>query len=164
MTIKTARFGNVEATAEDIISFPDGILGFAASQSFVILNHGQGAFRWLQSVDEPSLAFLVTDPACYFPDYAPAISEEAAESLGLKEQSPMLVYTIVTIPRGKPQQMTLNLAGPIVINAATRKGRQFVIDDEAYSIRQRVFEATEAPPEQKDDTNPTLEHRSEAAA
>jgi len=35
--------------------------------------------------------------------------------------------------------MTLNLAGPLVINAAERIGRQIVLEDKAYPVRHRVF-------------------------
>jgi len=93
----------------------------------------------LQSVEQGEIAFLVIDPAHYVSDFAPVMPEKLANELKLTEETPRLVYTIVTIPRGKPEEMTLNLAGPLVINAESGQARQIVIEDDAFPIRFRVF-------------------------
>jgi flagellar assembly factor FliW len=36
--------------------------------------------------------------------------------------------------------MTVNLAGPLVVNAESGQAVQIVLDDEAYPIRFRVFD------------------------
>lgn len=132
----TVRFGEIDLTAEDIITMPEGILGFPQSTSFVLIQHKEGSpFRWLQSLDQPEIAFLVVDPAIYVADYTPEMPEDDARELQLDEDTPQLVYTIVTIPRGKPEELTLNLAGPIVINAASRKARQVVLEDPLYGTK-----------------------------
>jgi flagellar assembly factor FliW len=92
--------------------------------------------------EDPSLAFLVVEPTHFVHEYAPVLSDEAASSLELDESTPQLVYTIATIPNGKPDEMTINLAGPIVINGLTRSARQLVIEDPNYSIKHRVFGKT----------------------
>lgn len=139
-TIETPRFGAIEFTDDDVIFFDEGILGFPDSHRFVILCHREGSpFRWLQSLDEAWLAFLMTDPARFLADYEPEISNEDAERLGLTEETPRLLFTLVSIPPGHPEEMTLNLAGPVVINVAARRGRQLVLDDPTYSVKYRVF-------------------------
>ncbi len=121
---------------------PDGLLGFPDFTRYLILQHRDGSpFRWLQCLDEPTLAFLIVDPSHYVSEYAPTLSDEAQASLELDAESPVLVYTIVTIPRGMPEKMTINLAGPIVINGANRKASQLVIDDPQYSVRHSVFDS-----------------------
>ena len=85
------------------------------------------------------MAFLVVPPFAYVPDYDPVVKAEIAEALGLLEDTPRLIFTMVTIPPGQPEEMTINLAGPLVINADTRMAKQVVIEHEAYTIRHRVF-------------------------
>jgi flagellar assembly factor FliW len=137
--VATSRFGEVAFAPDDVVDFPRGLIGFPALHQFVILRLNEtSAFRWLQSLDDPRVAFLVTDPKTYLADYAPP-SADAEQHL---------VLTTVNIPHGKPEEMTINLAGPIVINAETRQARQTVLDSEAYTTRYRVFAKESRPPEE----------------
>lgn len=138
--IKTTRFGELEFEQADVVSFAHGIVGFPQLKSFVLIQHKDDSpYRWLQSVDDGGFAFLVVDPGVHAPDYSPRMPSSVATHLNLSEDTPRLVYTIVTIPRGRPQEMTINLAGPIVINGETGAAVQVVLEDEAYAIRHRVF-------------------------
>jgi flagellar assembly factor FliW len=62
-----------------------------------------------------------------------------ASELELSEDSARLVYTIVTIPKGDPEGMTLNLAGPLLVNLENRMAKQVVVEDHRYPIRYKVF-------------------------
>lgn len=135
-SISTTRFGEIRFEPEDVVLFEQGLIGFEDQRQYVLIQHREGSpFRWLQSIEEPALAFLVTDPSQFFSDYAPEMPASVAESLHLREETARLVYTIVTIPPGRPEAMTVNLAGPIVINAEERRGRQIVLENEAYAIK-----------------------------
>ena len=145
MTTETARFGRVTFTNDDVVTFEHGLVGFPDLSQFVLIQHGEDSpFRWMQSIDQGEVAFLVIDPAHYVDSYAPEVAESEARALGLKEETPRLVYTIVSIPPGKPEEMTINLAGPIVVNLETGCGRQIVLEDECYPIRHRVFAKQES--------------------
>lgn len=140
-SISTTRFGELEISPEAIIKFPEGMIGFENSLEYTLVPHSEESpFVWLQSVRQPDLAFLLMNPEDVVPDYAPTISGHEAEQLGLSEETPRLVYTVVTIPPGKPEDMTINLAGPLVINAEARTGRQIVLDTRSYPVRHRVHE------------------------
>ncbi len=142
--LDTTRFGKISCPAQDALCFPDGLVGFAEAVHFVLVPHKEGSpFVWLQSLEVGDLAFLVVDPAVYVPDYSPEMPDKVALALEIVEETPQIVYTIVTIPRGKPQDMTLNLAGPLLINVATRKGMQIVLDTDAYPLKHRVIPAGE---------------------
>jgi len=64
MKIHTTRSGDIETPDKDIISLPEGILGFDDSSEYVLLEHdSEGTpFKWLQSTSDPNLAFIVMDP------------------------------------------------------------------------------------------------------
>lgn len=140
MTLSGTRFGDIDYTEEDVVQFQEGLIGFPGSKHYLILSVKENSpFRWLQSVEEPALAFLCTDPGHYVPYYAPAISDRHARELRLSAETPRLVLCTAAIPKGRPEDMTLNLAGPIVVNAEARIARQIVLEDGAYTIRHRVF-------------------------
>lgn len=137
--VMTTRFGEIEYAREDVLTVRNGLLGFEGFDQFLLIEHRTGSpFRWLQSLQRPELAFLVVDPFQFFANYQVDISDAGAQELELSPTTAQVVYTIVTIPRGKPEEMTVNLAGPIVINAETRQARQFVVENPAFSVKQRL--------------------------
>lgn len=137
--LNTPRFGAIEYTQDDVVTFRDGMIGMPNCRHFLILQHKEGSpFRWLQCLDEPAIAFLVVEPQHYAPEYRPAVHESALAAIELLEETPNLVYTVVTIPKGKPEEMTLNLAGPIVINAVNRLAKQVVLEDPRWPLKYPV--------------------------
>ena len=140
MQITTIRFGTIDYDTDDVISFPTGLVGFPQLNEFVLVSHKEGTpFRWLQSISDATMAFLVADPTAFVQGYAPLVSDQDAAELQIDERSDVVLLTTVSIPHGEPNAMSINLAGTIVVNAATRTGKQVVLDDDAYTVRHRVF-------------------------
>jgi len=140
-TLDHTRFGTLDYAEADVFTFTEGLIGFAHCRQFIFVQtQAKGSFRWLQSLDEPKLAFLVVDPADYVRGYALEIEDEEALSLGIGPDTATLVFTTASIPPSRPQDMTINLAGPIVINAEARLGRQLIVDNEACPTKHRVFD------------------------
>ena len=144
MKLKGTRFGDIEFKKDDVIHFVDGMIGFQNLDQYVVVNTKEGSpYRWLQSVQEPKLAFLVSVPESFLNEYAPVISDFEANSLGLTSETPHLVLVTTTIPPGNPQLATANLAAPVIINLETRKAKQVILDDEAYTIRYPIFSGSQ---------------------
>lgn len=142
MTLTNTRFGTIEYTSDDVVFFKDGMIGFNQFHEYIVVNTKEGSpFRWLQSVEESSLAFLVSDPNAFLEEYSPEISIEEANSLQLTDETPHLVLVTTTIPPGKPDEARANLAAPIIINLETNQGKQVVLQDDAYTIRYPIFSA-----------------------
>ncbi|GMV89047.1 MAG: hypothetical protein AMXMBFR81_19780 [Chthonomonas sp.] len=140
MTLST-RFGLVEYNEEDILTFPQGLMGLPAMKRFLILEHKPGSpFRWLQSLDEPSMSLLVCDPWAYVADYDPQLRASDETDLALTDSEARMILATASIPPGKPEGMTLNLLGPLVINLSKRIGKQIALDGGTYTIRHRVFQ------------------------
>ena len=52
MIIKTTRFGEVTIQNEDLLTFPEGLLGFQDLRTFVLLDDpNDDIFAWLQSCE-----------------------------------------------------------------------------------------------------------------
>jgi flagellar assembly factor FliW len=140
MTIATSRFGEVEVSTSLVIHLPQGVLGFPARNYFALLAHKPGSpFFWLQSVDDPGLAFIVMNPQLVMPDYAVHLAKEDQQNLQLQGDPPLAIYGLVTIPPGNPSEMTINLLGPLVINTVAKVGKQVVLSGSDYSHRHPVL-------------------------
>ncbi|RMG24439.1 MAG: flagellar assembly protein FliW, partial [Armatimonadetes bacterium] len=60
------------------------------------------------------------------------------------------VYVILSIPPGRPHEMTANLAGPLLINVVKRTACQVVVEDERWTTKHRVFPETASEEEVAD--------------
>ncbi len=144
MRVNTERFGEIEVDESRIITMVDPILGFPYAKRFVILEHKKGSpFKWLQCLDDGSLAFVVINPRLVKPDYTLPLTEEDAKRLQLESLEDAEVYVLVVIPED-PKKMTVNLRGPIVINRKKGLAKQVVIADESYPIKYPVFRERDA--------------------
>ena len=141
MLIENTRFGPVEVDESRLIEIPAGLLGFSSYKSFSLLQPDEnGVFFWLQSVETPDLAFVVTDPALWVPDYQATIRKEQMEELGLGETGDAQVLVIVN---KRDKSLTANLQGPIVINTANRRAMQLVLAEKKWSTRHELVQLTE---------------------
>ena len=136
MEINTTRFGTINITADEIINMPSGMLGFPDQKRFVIIQHKEDSpFYWYQSVDDPALAFVITNPFLFKPDYTVDLEHILKEMSwnGDGTTHPLELYVVVNIPKGSPQKMTGNLIGPILINTKDHQAVQIVIADSIYT-------------------------------
>ncbi len=142
--INTVRFGEIEIPEEKIIHFADGMPAFEGEHDYVIVPFDETSpYVFLQSVKTPELAFLITMPFVFFPDYEFQLEDDIAEKMGLRSPDDMLIYTLITIPDGNIKEMTANLMAPVVINKATNQARQIVLDRGKYTTKHRLFPVKE---------------------
>ena len=144
MIVRTTRFGDVEVAEDRIITFPKGLLGFGGHTRYCLLEPGDDAcFFWLQSVDDPSLAFVVADPSQFFPDYTVPIRPDQMSELGMQDLEEAQVFVIVN---KVDQALTGNLQGPLVINTLNRIGEQFVLAERRWTTRHTLVELGKQAP------------------
>lgn len=133
MLIESERLGEVEVDESKVMTFADGLLGFPDASRFALVDAGDdGTYFWLQSLDDPHLAFLAAVPWAFFPEYEPELPLPDQDALGITDPSEVLVFCLLTITE---DAVTANLLGPLVVNANTRHGRQIVLDNSEYSAR-----------------------------
>lgn len=139
MVVHTSRFGAIAITAEDVINFPEGLLGFNELRRFVLLDDpSDEIFAWLQSCEEPNIAFPLLEPELFASGYSVQLTKHDMENLGLAPNEGFRCFTIITIPQD-PTQMTANLKAPVVINVTKRVARQCVLQDNSLAIREPIF-------------------------
>ena len=140
--VRTTRFGDLEtvAVAEDAIwTFPEGLPGFERHTTFALMEHEHlEPFLWLQSVEDPLIGFLVIEPALLVNDYSFDLGDPDVELLGLADEVEPRVLAVLVVPEDV-RAMTANLQAPLVINPASRLGKQVILTDERFSLRHPVF-------------------------
>jgi len=137
MEVQTTRFGTVEIAEDRIITFPKGLLGFGQFTKFCLLQPMDDAcFYWLQSSEDLTLAFVVTDPAQFFPEYSVPVRAEQMEELKLKTLEDSQVFVIVD---KVGRMLTGNLQGPLVVNINERVGEQFVLAEKKWTTRHELL-------------------------
>ena len=146
MAVNTRIFGYMEIEDEKIITFPAGIIGFPEMTQFALIHDedkGVGGIHWLQSLQEPAFAMPVMDPLTIKEDYNPEVDDEILKPLGDLNPDETLVMVTVTVPSDLTK-MTVNLRGPIIINALTKKAAQVIIEDNSYQVRYPIYEILKA--------------------
>lgn len=132
-TINT-RFGEVEYDPKQILHFHKGLIGFEHLKNFIVMpNKKQGPLFWIQSTDDPDIAFVVTDPTNFFLDYSVVPSNEEKKALGITGEETCFVITIVTVPPSK--EITLNLTAPILFTPKTNRAIQVILENSPYDVK-----------------------------
>ena len=133
MLIRTRRFGPLEVEEDKVITFEQGLLGFPNQQRYTLLHTTPDpVFYWLQSLDDPDLAFVVCDPRTFVLDYEVAVRTEEVAGLQLAAPGDAQVLVIVNKVDG---ELTGNLFGPVILNPHNRRARQLVLTDKRYGTR-----------------------------
>jgi len=140
MKMVTKHFGELEVDDGDIIFFDEGIPGFEDLRRFVLLSEENSyPFSWLQSVDDGDIAFVLIDPWYFKPDYSFDIDEGIISKLEIQNEGDVKVFAITVIPEDV-KLMSANLRAPIVVNINRKKGIQYIMNDDRYSIRHYILE------------------------
>ncbi len=124
MIIDTTRFGPVGIEPEDVIRFPEGLLGLPTCRDWVLLADLQNeALAWMQSVERPEIALCVVSPRRFVASYQVRVARRELEALRLDDVGAADVLVVVSRTE---RSITLNLKAPLVIHLSRRLGRQVV--------------------------------------
>jgi flagellar assembly factor FliW len=132
IVVPSSRFGDLDVPADSVIEFSGGIIGFPSARSFIMLEH-KPPFSWLQSTQDPDLAFVVVDGFEFGQqfDVKPPIGDRDTD---FREDDEYAILIIVTV-RPDPRMTTANLKAPLFVNMRNRRGLQVIFDDPRYSTR-----------------------------
>jgi flagellar assembly factor FliW len=137
ITIESSRFGALEIATESVIEFPTGLVGLP-SRRYFIHTHDEGSpFRWLHSIDDPSLALPVTDPWQFFPDFEIDLAPDDHVRVGDGQAD---VWVIVRAT-SELADFTANLHAPVLI--AGGRGHQ-LLNTVPHPVRVPLFDAVTA--------------------
>jgi flagellar assembly factor FliW len=129
-----SRFGEIEYDPEATLHFPQGMIGFDYLRDFIVMpNEKAGPLFWIQSVNDPMIAFVVTDPTNFFLDYLVAPDQVERDKLGIGEEDECFSLAVVTV--GEDRSVTLNLAAPLLFSPKTNCALQVVLESGKYETK-----------------------------
>jgi flagellar assembly factor FliW len=139
------RFGTFRFEPEQMMHFAQGLIGFAHCRRFALASlPGDGAvnnFRLLQSLDEPSLSFIVWPTTVSNALLDPADVAQLMDSFDITPEALVLLHLVTIREGGGATSMTLNAKAPVVVDATARTGVQHVISGDRYLVRQPLMMA-----------------------
>ena len=140
MKFNTVRFGEIDIDKNRIFEFVLPIIGFDTLKKFVILEPGKETlFKWLQSVDDPTLEFPIISVSTLNIDYSIDLPDNVVDMLDVTSVDSLLVMNITSIPQDNPKATTINLLAPLIFNVDTQKAGQIVLSGSGYDISYPMF-------------------------
>lgn len=135
MKITTKYHGEMEFNEKDIWHFVNGIPGFPDEQQFVLyLLADNELFSILQSVTSQAVAFVVTSPFVFFPDYDFTLEDSVVSSLQLENSSDVLPLVILTLG-DLLTSFTANLQAPLIFNTKNNYAKQVILHDTPFHTK-----------------------------
>jgi flagellar assembly factor FliW len=134
--VVTSRFGTIEVPAERIFFFPRGLIGFEHLKQYALLDSVKGpSIQWLQALDDPETAFLVSEPTAYLPGFELRMwdsdaSQALSEGVDLEK---LTTLAILHVDRAKGL-LHIHVQAPLLLDPASRKGVQVVTDAEDSTV------------------------------
>jgi flagellar assembly factor FliW len=123
------QFGEFEYGEEQIITFPEGLIGFEQLKKFIlILDEDSQPFRWLVSLEDSDISFPVIEPHALAPEYVVPNVEPTTHT----------VLVVVTL-REPLEHSTMNLRSPLILENQSQHGRQVILDNDAYPFQFSLF-------------------------
>lgn len=139
MVVNTVRFGQLNVQEDEIIRLPQGILGFPELHDYCFVDAGDDTLiLWLQSLQNPAIAFPVLEPKIFKSDYAVHLTANEKREIDLDPSQSYAVFSIVTIP-SDVTQMTANLKAPLVMNLKKQLAKQIILQENDLPIRHPMF-------------------------
>ena len=140
MEIITKAHGKIEISDDRLITIPEGLFGFEQYTKYALVDSDYEPFIWLQSCEDPNLAFLIVDPFLICNDYETDIDDAALKKIDITKPEDIIIMTIVTVPHdGSP--ITANFQGPLVINKKNHKCMQAILSDNRWSTKVDIVQA-----------------------
>ena len=135
MKIESPRFGTLMVNPSHVIEFPQGLIGLEHCRRFALFHpeRKKAGHFLLQSLDDPALAFHISDPEQLGFAYKIVLADEEAAALAIRgaernvaKSAARLAVAVILSKESPGQPVRANLNGPLVINLDTRRGLQHV--------------------------------------
>ncbi len=133
---KTARFGVISYNADNVITFPNGLIrleGYEHCKSYHLFHEEDGnrILHYLQSLDDPELSFTLVDPTFLNIDYDLELDDEESKSLNVSDDDEVVIMLMVYrsfMVEGEEvrsgEEIKAQTQSPLIINTNKRIGIQ----------------------------------------
>ena len=133
MKIDNAFMKGLEIREEELIYFPNGIIGFENLKKFLLVsNDSFQPFNFLVSSEQKEIAIPVINPFLLIKEYHKNLPGEFTRELGDLKNG-FEVFCVVN-PKNTEGSPTLNLKGPILIDYLKKHGKQIILTADILTV------------------------------
>lgn len=133
---------DVPVNPDVVFNFPQGLTGFEDCKRFTLFHEeGKPTVFWLQSLDNPQLAFSVVPPEAIDVEYQIELSDEDTTLLGLQNPAEALVVVVIYREAANAAgggKIAASTRSPLVLNPRTCIGMQKVLREVHPSVVYRA--------------------------
>ncbi len=140
MELITKARGKITVSEDHLITIPAGLFGFEQYTKYALVDSDYEPFLWLQSCEDPNLAFLIVDPFLICSEYETDIDDASLKKIGITKPEDIIIMTIVTVPHDG-SAITANFQGPLVINKKNHECKQAILNDHRWSTKVDIVKA-----------------------
>jgi flagellar assembly factor FliW len=128
MKWNNVQFGEFEYDQEQVLVFPEGLIGFEEFQKYILINDEETEpFLWLVSLEDEELSFPLIEPQVVLSSYKIEPAPQDAT-----------ILAIASLQKDV-EESTVNLRSPLIIENKSQKGKQVILDNSAYPFQQLLF-------------------------
>ncbi|MGL4802932.1 MAG: flagellar assembly protein FliW [Cetobacterium sp.] len=121
------------------ITFEKGIPGLEEYKDFVIDDiKDNPKFKTITSRENSNIGFVSISPFEVRKDYEIDLSDEIISELGIEKPEDVLVLNLITLG-ATLKNSTVNLKAPVIINIKNNKGKQLILQDDRYEIKEPLI-------------------------
>ena len=118
------------------ILFEKGLPGFENYRYFnVNIVEGIKRFYHIVSKEDSNIGFISISPFDIKKDYEIDLDDEFIKELDIKDEKDVLVICLITLGKSL-KDSTANLKAPIIINIKNNRGKQLILQDDKYKIKE----------------------------
>ncbi|MEW9080647.1 flagellar assembly protein FliW [Terrisporobacter glycolicus] len=118
------------------IFFEKGIPGLEKYSKFEVSQvESNEKFKLIISIEDSNIGFIAISPFEIKKDYELNLSDDIIKELQIDSPKDVLVLNLITL--GKTlEKSTVNLKAPVIINIKNNKGKQLILQDDKYNIKE----------------------------
>lgn len=118
------------------ILFEKGIPGFENYRYFnVNIVEGNKKIYNIVSKEDSNIGFISISPFDIKKDYEIDLDDQFIKELDIKDEKDVLVLCLITLGKSL-KDSTANLKAPIIINIKNNRGKQLILQDDKYKIKE----------------------------
>ena len=118
------------------ILFEKGIPGFENYRYFnVNIVEGNKKIYNIVSKEDSNVGFISISPFDIKKDYEIDLDDQFIKELDIKDEKDVLVLCLITLGKSL-KESTANLKAPIIINIKNNRGKQLILQDDKYKIKE----------------------------
>jgi len=139
--ISPTRFGEVTLHHDKLITFPQGLFGFADCTTFglsQVPGQPNSPMLLLHCPARPEVTFVVADPQVLGLGFEQVDIDAALVQLGYPNADTQVLVILTIYKTEESASITANLRAPLFVDTGSQRGVQFILPNSSYNTQHKI--------------------------